>query len=182
MPSFRMIAPVLVLALGFAAAARADDSSWPREFGSSSGSFVIYQPQPEDLHGDVLTGRAAFSLQRAGSQSPTFGVLWFTEQIEIDRDSLSVAARNFDVTKVRLPSVTPEEASRYEHLVEAEAAKWDLSGSLEELQSGLAATEKERASVAGLDNTPPRIIFSSDRALLAVYDGAPALEAIESSR
>ncbi|HYQ89222.1 MAG TPA: carbohydrate-binding family V/XII [Candidatus Binatia bacterium] len=182
MPSFRMIAPVLVLALGFAAAARADDSSWPREFGSSSGSFVIYQPQPEDLNGDVLTGRAAFSLQRAGSQSPTFGVLWFTEQIEIDRDSLSVAARNFDVTKVRLPSVTPEEASRYEHLVEAEAAKWDLSGSLEELQSGLAATEKERASVAGLDNTPPRIIFSSERALLVVYDGAPALEAIQSSR
>ncbi len=195
MPSSRMIrsclkpqalrpflALVLVVATGFASNAGAEDSPWPREFDSPSGPFVIYQPQPEELNGDVLTGRAAFSLKRTGDMSPTFGVLWFTEQIEIDRDSLTVTARNFDVTKVRLPSVTPDQASRYEHLVEAEAATWDLSGSLDELQAGLAATEKERESVAGLDNAPPRIIFSSQRAILVVYDGEPVLEPIEGSR
>src|SRR5437867_2488634 len=161
--------------------ARAGDSGWPRQFDSSSGSFVIYQPQPEDLKGDVLTGRAAFSLKKSGDEYPTFGVLWYTEQVLIDRDSSTVAARSLDVTKVRLPGITSDEASRYEKLVETEAAGWDLSGSLEELQAGLAAAEKERASVAGIDNAPPRILFHNRRAILVVYDGEPVLEPIKGS-
>ncbi len=167
--------------LAVAMTARADDPGWPRQFDSSSGSFVIYQPQPEDLNGDVLTGRAAFSLQKREDKNPTFGVLWYAERIEIDRDSSTVTARSLDVTKVRLPGITPDEASRYEALVETQAAGWDLSGSLEELQAGLAAAEQERASVAGLDNAPPRILFHDRRAILVVYDGPPALEPIEGS-
>jgi hypothetical protein len=176
-----LAALALTAALAFAAPARADDPSWPRQLDSSSGSFVIYQPQPEDLNGDVLTGRAAFSLQKSGDANPIFGVLWFTEHIEIDRDSSMVTARSLDVTKVRLPGITAAEASRYEKIVEAEAAQWDLSGSLEELQAGLAATERERASVADLSNTPPRIIFAYERAILVAYDGPPTLEPIEGS-
>jgi hypothetical protein len=183
-PSVASLLAALAVAasLGGANPARADDPGWPRQFDSSSGSFVIYQPQPENLDGDVLTGRAAFSLQKSGAASPTFGVLWFTEQIEIDRDSSTVAARSLDVTKVRLPGITSDEASRYEMLVETQAAGWDLSGSLEELQAGLAAAEKERASVAGLDNAPPKILFQDRRAILVVYDGAPTLEPIERSK
>ena len=172
----------MAASLAVAIPARAADPGWPRQFDSSSGSFVIYQPQPESLDGDVLTGRAAFSLQKSGAASPTFGVLWFTEQIEIDRDSSAVSARSLDVTKVRLPGITPDEASRYEMLVETQATGWDLSGSLEELQAGLAAAEKERASVAGLDNAPPKILFQERRAILVVYDGAPTLEPIERSK
>ena len=170
-----------VAALAAAVPARGDDASWPRQFDSSSGTFVMYQPQPEDLRGDELTGRAAFSLQKGGDAYPTFGVLWFTEHIAVDRDSSVVTARNFDVTRVRLPSITPDLAGRYEKQVEAEAAGWDLSGSLEELQAGLAAAEKERASVAELDNTPPEILFHDRRAILVVYDGPPSLEPIEGS-
>src|SRR5882672_898221 len=194
MPSPRLIHPFVrqsvasLLAVLAAAAslvvaipARADDPGWPRQFDSSSGSFVIYQPQPEDLKGDVLTGRAAFSLKKSGDEYPTFGVLWYTEQVLIDRDSSTVAARSLDVTKVRLPGITPDEASRYEMLVETQATGWDLSGSLEELQAGLAAAEKERASVAGIDNAPPRILFHNRRAILVVYDGAPVLEPIKGS-
>src|SRR5512143_2343689 len=83
---------LLAVATGMAMAvpARSEDASWPRQFDSSSGSFVIYQPQPEDLNGDQLSCRAAFSLQRTTDAQPTFGVLWFTEHIEIDRDSSTV--------------------------------------------------------------------------------------------
>jgi hypothetical protein len=177
---------VLAAAIGFAALApaspaHADDTGWPRQFGSASGTFVIYQPQPEDLVGDVLTARAAFSLQKNGSDTATFGVLWFTEQIQIDRDSSTVNARAFDVTKVRLPGITAEQASEYEQRVEAEAGHWDLSGSLDELRAGLAATEKERASIANLANAPPRIVVSYERAILVSYDGSPVVEAIQGS-
>jgi len=165
---------VVVATLALARPACASDPAWPRQFESPSGSFVIYQPQPEDLSGDLLTGRAAFSLQKSGDANPTYGVLWFTERIAIDRDSSTVTARSLDVTKVRLPGITRAEAGRYEKLVEAEAARWDLSGSLEELQAGLAASEKERASVAGLDNDPPRILFAYERAILVVARGSSA--------
>jgi hypothetical protein len=95
---------VAILSLGLLplltapAPALADDGDWPRAFDSASGSFIIYQPQPETLSGDMLSGRAAFSLQRGGSAEPSFGVLWFTEHIQIDRYSSTVAAREFDVT------------------------------------------------------------------------------------
>jgi hypothetical protein len=123
MPSLRMIRsfippgvssllPALAAAAALAVAtpAGAEDPGWPRQLDSSSGSIVIYQPQPEDLVGDVLTGRAAFSLQKSADANPTFGVLWFTERIEIDRDSSTVTARSLDVTKVRLPGITAADA------------------------------------------------------------------------
>src|SRR5437867_5870938 len=180
--AFRLAALAGLTLLALAAPARAADSSWPRQFDSPSGSFVVYQPQPEDLNGDLLASRAAFSLQKGADANPIFGVLWFTEHIEIDRDSSTAAGRDLDVTKVRLPGITPAEAGRYEKLVESEAKRWDLSGSLDELKAGLAATERERASVADLDNTPPRILFEYQRAFLVLYDGAPVLEPIEGSR
>jgi hypothetical protein len=182
-PRVSSLLAVLAAIAAFAVStpARAEDPRWPRQLDSSSGSILIYQPQPEDLEGDLLTARAAFSLQKSVDATPTFGVLWFTERIAIDRDSSTVTARSLDVTKVRLPGITAAEASRYEKIIEAEAAQWDLSGSLEELQAGLAATERERASVADLGNAPPHIIFAYERAILVAYDGPPTLEPIAGS-
>jgi hypothetical protein len=158
--------------------ARADAPGWPRQFESSSGSFVVYQPEPERLDGDRISGRAAFALESAGG-NPAFGVLWFNAKIVVDRDSSTVTMSNLDVTKVRLPGITPEQESRYESLIESEAAGWDLTGSLSELQAGLASAEQERASVADLNNAPPKIVFKEERTLLLLYDGAPFLEPIE---
>jgi hypothetical protein len=175
----------LLLALGLLAGlgrAQADEGVWPRQFESDSGSFVIYQPQPEALTGDLLSARAAFSLQKAEDASPVFGVLWFTERIQIDRDSSVVTGADLDVTRVRLPGITTGDASRYEKFVEAEATRWDLSGSLDELRAGLAASEQERASVEGLDNTPPRIVVTFNRAILLQYDESPVFEPIEGTR
>jgi len=175
--AFWLAATVTLLAL--VPTVRADDAGWPRRFDGPSGSFVIYQPQPESLNGDLLSCRTAFSLLKSGEQNPIFGVLWFTEQLQIDRDSSAVNGCGLDVTRVRLPGITAAESQRYEKLVEEEAVRWDLSGSLEELQAGLAASEKERASVADLNTTPPRILFSYQRAILVQYDGDPALGPIE---
>ena len=182
----RLLAPfALALALpfvfAFAGPARADSSSWPRQFESSGGAFVLYQPQPEELRGEQLTARAAFSVQKSGAANPVFGVLWFQARAEIDRDSSTVMLHSLDVTRVRLPGASEVEEGQYEKQVESEARQWDLSGSLDELQSGLAASAKERASIENLENTPPRIVFTTERSLLVTYDGDPMLEAIDGS-
>ncbi len=179
-----VLAVLVALSAGLVLTARArgDGSEWPRRFDSASGAFVVYQPQPEELHGDVLTGRMAFSVQKAGEDHSTFGVIWFQTIVQIDRDSSTVEQRNLDVTLVRMPGIRPDDAKRYETLVESEANGWDLNGSFEELQSGLAASAKERASIENLDHRPPRILFVYHRALLVAYDGAPVLEPIDGSR
>ena len=167
------LALAALIALPMAAPARADDPGWPRQFDSASGSIVIYQPQPEDLDGDVLTGRAAFSLQKSEAPDPTFGVLWFHRaHRDRPRQQHGDGRADLDVTKVRLPRITAAEASALRAVIEAEAAPWDLSGSLEELQAGLAATEQgARQRRRTCDNDPPRILFAYERAILVVYDG-----------
>ena len=62
--SFAACLALFLLAHSASAADEAPDSAWPRQFDSASGSFVVYQPQPEEMHGDVLLGRVAFSVQR----------------------------------------------------------------------------------------------------------------------
>jgi len=163
-------------------AARGQGNSWPRQFDSTSGSFIVYEPQPEQMKGDMVVARAAFSLQKPGASAPTFGVLWYQAHVQTDRDNSTATQTDLDVTKVRLPGATVAEAKRYEHLVEAEATGWDLSGSLDELQAGLAASAKERRSIENLDHTPPQILFTQQRTILVAYDGSPEVEDIEGSR
>jgi hypothetical protein len=130
-PSPGLLLAAVLAVLALAHPVRAEDAGWPRAFDSASGAFVIYQPQPETLDGDLLSCRAAFSLQKSGERYPVFGVLWFTERILVDRDSSMVDARDLDVTRVRLPGITAADSPRYERLVEQEARQWDLSGSLD---------------------------------------------------
>jgi len=176
----RALAVSLLFAL-LAAPVRAQSNSWPRQFETPNGTFILYQPQPEELSGTQLTARAAFSVQKSTDANPIFGVLWFQARADVDRDADVVRLSQLDVTRVRLPGATPDAAAAYEQEVEREARHWDLSGSLDELQSGLAASAKERASIENLDSTPPKIVFRTHRALLVTYDGDPMLEPIPGS-
>jgi len=189
MPSFSptrftgvLFAASLLAAVLPTSAANGQGTGWPRQFDSTSGTFIVFQPQPEELHGNTVTARAAFSLQKPDAAVATFGVLWFQARVQVDRDSNAVNESELDVTLVRLPGASPVEAKRYEKLVEAEATGWDLSGSYEELQAGLAASAKERLSVENLDHTAPRILFSQKRAILVAYDGPPQLDSIPGTR
>ncbi len=164
------------------AAAPATGPGWPRQLDFTGGTIVVYQPQPEWLEGDTLSGRAAFSYQKVGAARPVFGVFWFDGLIAVDRDSNTVSARELRLTRLRLPRGTDDESVQCRQAIEAGAAKWDVWGTLAELKAGLAATDKERAGVEGLENAPPRILFAYERAVLVVYDGEPMLEDIAGSR
>jgi hypothetical protein len=51
------------------------DTSWPREIESDLGKIIIYQPQLDSLDGNIITGRAAVSLQGPAKKEPLFGAL-----------------------------------------------------------------------------------------------------------
>ena len=163
-----------------AAEAAPDTSSdWPRQIDSVAGTIVVYQPQPESLQGTVLTGRAAFSLTPKGKTEPVFGALWFTANVNIDRDQRLVQVLGTKVTRVRLPDATSNDESAFAAEIEREAPKWDIAVPLDGLTAALSQVAEERAASDDLQAAPPKIIFANEPTVLVVLDGQPIRRPIE---
>jgi len=178
--SLAALAAALLLLLGGALVARAQ-TTWPQEITDPEGTIVVYQPQPEKLTGNVLTGRAAMSLKLKGKTEPTFGAFWFTSMIDSDADAGTTVVRDIKVTKVRWPESKEADEARFTRVVEAAAARSTLSASTERLSASLANAEREQRSLAELKNDPPKIVFASELAVLLLYDGDPKWSDVEKS-
>jgi hypothetical protein len=152
---------------------------WPQEIEAPEGTIVVYQLQPEQLAGNLLTGRAAMSLELKGRPEPVFGVFWFSARIDTDQDSGTAMVRDLQVTKVRWPDSTAEGQARFTEVVNSAIPKAGFEISLERLSATLATAEREQRSLAALKNDPPEIVFSEELAVLLLYDGMPRFRALE---
>ena len=111
----------------------AEDYGWPREIATPKATLTIYQPQPEKLEGNHLTGRAAISIRTRARTEPIFGAVWLTAIIETDRNLNLAMIRSLNVTRVRWPEVTPALAQRFTAVVESDFPKDGLTISLNRL-------------------------------------------------
>lgn len=170
-------AAAALLAALFPPAAFAID--WPQEIEAPEGTVVVYQLQPEKLAGNVLTGRAAMSLELKNRPEPVFGVFWFSARIDTDQDSGTAMVRDLQVTNVRWPDSTPEGQARFTKVVNDAIPKTGFEISLERLSATLATAEREQRSLAALKNDPPEIVFSEELAVLLMYDGMPRFRALD---
>ncbi len=155
---------------------------WPVEIKSNSGAIEIYEPQPEILQGNKLTGRAAVSLTPPGSDTPAFGAIWFTAKLVSDMDTRTYELESIDVTRVKFPNSTPDQEQAFSATVERELPKRNLHGSLDALLATLETAQKEEKASENLATAPPKIIFVNHPAVLVLIDGAPKLQAIDGSR
>jgi hypothetical protein len=154
------------------------DPGWPREIVTSDGKIMIYQPQPEDLKGNVLTGRAATSVLKTGATEPVFGVFWFQGRLDVDRDARTALVSNVKITRVRFPEATPEQEQIYIAIVEYAIPQWRQPISLDRLIASLSAAKEELKSAEGLKNTPPVVLVTEYPSVLVIYDGEPTLRNI----
>lgn len=169
---------LLVLA---APALQAQDYSWPREIpvsGGATGTIVLYQPQAEQLAGNVLTARGAIALKVAGRADPIFGAMWMSAKIDVDRDSGMVWVHEVRITRVRWPDATAEQQTRFTQLVEMDFPKEGFRMTLARLQASLASADAERGHTEGLKSDAPKIVFAEQLAVLLLYDGEPHLQPI----
>ncbi|MBU2871376.1 carbohydrate-binding family V/XII [Colwellia sp. E2M01] len=166
-----------VISVSFIASA----SEWPQELKGDKGTIVIYQPQPEKLVGNVLTGRAAMQLILKNKKDPVFGVFWFSSSIQTDRDTNSVVITNIKVTKVGWPDSKDSEEQTFTNFVEHELQHSSFSGSLSKLTATLATADQVEESLEGIKNDPPIIIFKDKLAVLLTYDGKPLFKDIDNS-
>jgi hypothetical protein len=159
----------------------AEATDWPKEVKAPDGTVVIYQPQPEKLQGNFLTGRAAMSLELANKKEPIFGAFWFTAKLDTDKDSGISIVRDVRVTKVRWPDMKDGGAEQFTRIVESAVPTAGYQISTERLSASLATAAREQKSLAELKNDPPKIVFSEKLAVLLSYDGEPKFSKIENS-
>jgi len=154
---------------------------WPKEIDIPEGKIVIYQLQPEKFEGNVISGRAAMSLELTKSPEPIFGAFWFSARVDTDTEAGTALVRDLKVTRVSWPDSTEEHEARFTSEVENALPKNGYTISLERLSASLKDAEQEKKSLDGLKNDPPEIVFSQELAVLLSYDGQPRFADIENS-
>jgi hypothetical protein len=176
-----MVRRLAGLCLLFVWPVAANAIDWPQEISADEGVIVVYQPQPEKLEGNVLTGRAAMSLELNSQDTPIFGAFWFEARIDTDRDAGIALIRDLHVTKVRWPESRDADEQRFTAIVNAAVPENGFEISMERLTASLESAEIERSSLADLKSDPPVIRFSEVLAVLLLYDGEPRYSAVENS-
>lgn len=149
--------------------------AWPRVLTSKDGSEItIYQPQPEKMVGRVIKGRTAVSVKRKTATDPVFGALWFTAEMETNRDIRMAVLQKLRIDEIKIPGIEDTAQVRgLQKLLEQEAPRWKLGVTLDEIAAGLE--EGPSQSPESFKNAPPSIIYSSKYAVLVLIDGEPKL-------
>ncbi len=154
---------------------------WPQEIDVEGGKITVYQPQPEKLVGNVLSSRAAFSLELSKLEEPIFGAMWFTARIDTDMDTDIVLVRDLRVEQVVWPESEAAEEKRFSELVEAAVPASGFEISLERLSASLESAETVQRSLENLNTDPPIIMFREEVGVLLLYDGEPRFMDVENS-
>ena len=156
-------------------------ADWPQELTGDKGTIVVYQPQPEKLVGNILTGRAAMSLELKDEAEPIFGVFWFSAKIATDRGENTVTISQLKVTNVGWPESKEAAEKQFSQFVEAQLANSSFTSSLSKLTASLTNEQQVKASLALIKNDAPEIIFTDILSVLLSYDGEPIFRDIENS-
>jgi hypothetical protein len=166
---------------GVFALTQEDEGGWPREITVPEGEIVVYQPQPDSMVGDRVTGRAAVAVTPAGSEEAAFGTVWLSARLATDRDNRTAEVRDTKILRVGFPNATEEQKESLSRILEQEIPKWDLEISMDRLLTSLDNAETRRLAAEDLKNNPPKIIISYEPAILVTIEGEPRMQDIEGS-
>ncbi len=149
---------------------------WPRVLTAKDGSKItLYQPQPESLKGKILKGRTAVSVKQKTAEDPVFGALWFTAEMETNRDNRMAVLQKLTIDEVKIPGITDSAKLKdLQTLLEREAPKWKLGTTLDEIAAGLE--EQEGRTTENFKHDPPAILYATQYTALVLIDGEPTFE------
>jgi hypothetical protein len=174
---------LLAVLIILAPSAQAEVISWPQQLEADDGSVVlIYQPQIEYFAGNSIEGRAAVSVKRPSTGNvPVFGAIWLEARIDTDRDTRTAIIRDIDVGEVRFADTSDEEKEALAEFIEEKIEGSSLTISVDQLLADLDA-EAAGSTGANLRHEPPKIILSTEPAMLISIDGEPVFQEIEGSK
>lgn len=168
---------LLLLLTMFISGIAISQNVWPREIPLSSGGKVtIYQPQPDNLTGNKLTGRAAVSVKQNSKDEPVFGAIFFEATLNTDKDSRMADLESVKVTNAKFSGVEDQsKVEKLSRLLESEVVKWKLEISLDAL---VATIKKENASSGNekFNNKAPKVLYTDKPTTLVLLDGEPKIQ------
>lgn len=155
--------------------AAANDQGWPRVISSEGTTIRVYQPQVDTWKGNRLSAYSAVSVETSRTTQMTYGVIYFTARTEVDKTNRLVTLDEFKFTRANFPT-DKSEAPRYLSILQMYAKGRIRTISLDRLEAALASA-RGMNSVPGreLENSPPRIIFTTRPAMLVLIDGEPVM-------
>lgn len=161
-----------------------DESSdpWPREMQTKKGTVVMYQPQPEALEGNFVTGRSAIAVELTDAETPVFGVVWFKGRLDTDREERTATLVDITVTQTRFPDQDEALADQLKTLLETEIPKWGVTISMDRLLASLELRDQQIETANQINTDAPVILFEPDPAVLIMIDGEPRLKPEEGTK
>lgn len=156
--------------------------NWPREYPSSQGKMVLYEPQPQELKGNHLLGVIAFSVQPTGKNEPQFGAMTFDARLNIDRDSRTYTLESLSIPNLKFSGEGKEiDTAKIKAAIIKDLESWDVTGSLDELMTSLEQFKQESEANQKFNNLPPAFIYKSSPHILIMVDGEPKFQDIQNT-
>src|SRR4029077_9005319 len=148
------------------------DDAWPRKAVRADETISMYQPQMEAWKDDELHAYAALALESKTNKTTKYGVVWFTARTEVDKVNRQVTLNNFQITKVKFPTMETKEAE-YQTFLQAKLPGKSKVIALDRLEAALAASDSEQAGPEAfqVNKDPPKVIFTTKSSLLVLIDG-----------
>jgi hypothetical protein len=155
-----------------------EDSPWPRIRSTNGNRVTLHLPQVEHWTSNSFVARAVVEVKQANTKKDLPGVVWFEAHGNVDRSNRLVTLDRFEITKARFPDA-PDSGSNALAVVREVIPSGARTVSLDYLITALGFTQAAaRQGAQGLKNTPPEIIWVTNRTVLILIDGQPALRPI----
>lgn len=146
-------------------------SVWPKSVPTTDGGrLTMYEPQPESLNGNQMTGRAAVSVRKTEKDEPVFGVVFFTATLQ------NGAISAMKINQAKFSGMEDNNLiDEYTSLLEKNASGWDIGMSDNQIREAVDR-EKNTASGSDFNNVAPAIIYTDKPSTLIVLDGEPKVQ------
>lgn len=155
-------------------------AGWPRHVPlAQGGALLVYSPQVTRWDGDRIALRSAVAIKGGSAQDERFGTLEATASTHVDKGTRRVALVDLAVSKIDIAGLPDRGASLVPQLDAAAKATLRFV-SLDRLQASLAASSIPPRTV-DVANTAPRIVVSTQPAILVPVDGEPVWKPVTGS-
>lgn len=156
--------------------------AWPRELTRGGNQITIYQPQFESWDRQQLQGRSAVMVTSASADKPDYGIVTITARTRVDDTTRQVRLEDISVMNADFPDMTTGTGEVLD-AIRSTVLEWLQTVSLDRLQADLSIAQAQRKGKATeLNNTPPKIFYSSTPAVLILVDGEPVLRPVPGTR
>jgi hypothetical protein len=173
-----MLRTMIGICAVFTACTSLAQSEWPKVITASDGAIInVYQPQPESFASNVLKSQSAISILEPGNQEPIFGVFWSVAKVATDRDTREIAVESLKITDLKIPadssrtSIASLKATLETYIPQVES---DIP--MDEVLASLDEDIQEAKLSGEISYGLPKVIYSNQRSMLVVIDGAPRMK------